>query len=245
MNGSTRIDKEPSMSAAVLSSEALPNPPLRNGDHLTRDEFERRYDAMPDLKKAELIEGVVYMPSPVRMREHGTPHVLLSTWIGNYQVQTPGTQAGSDTSVRLDLDNEPQPDVVLMIEAGCGGRATINSDGYLTGGPELVAEVATSTVSMARNRKMQVYRRHGICEYVIWRVEQNALDWFVLQGEQYVPLPPDPDGIVRSQVFPGLWLDVAALLSEDLPRVFAVLQQGLASAEHQAFVARLQTPPTA
>src|SRR6202035_4701033 len=114
------IEKESFMSAPVLTSAGPTTPPLQNGDHLTRDEFERRYDAMPGLKKAELIEGVVYMPSPVRAIEHGSPHTAIVTWLGVYWAQTPGTRACTDASVRLDLDNEPQPDGLLMIEHAQG-----------------------------------------------------------------------------------------------------------------------------
>jgi Uma2 family endonuclease len=228
------------MSAPARSSPTPAIPPLRNGDHLTRDEFERRYDAMPDLKMAELIEGVVYLPSSVRFFEHATPHGVLATWLGVYSIHTPGTHLGDNATVRLDLENEPQPDALLLIEPARGGRARIDEDGYVSGGPELVIEVAASTVSMARNTKLWLYLRNGIREYIIWRVEQNALDWFVLHEREYVPLPPGGDGILRSEVFPGLWLDAAALLGENLPRVLAVLEQGIASSEHQAFVARLQ-----
>jgi Uma2 family endonuclease len=227
------------MSAPTASPAKVP--PLRNGDHLTRDEFERRYDAMPGLKKAELIEGVVYMPSPLRVDEHGEPHAHLMLWLGMYRAHTPGTRVADNSTVRLDLSNEPQPDASLFIDPQRGGRVTI-TDGYITGGPELAAEVAASTVSIARNAKLRAYQRNGVQEYVIWRVEDGAIDWFVLRGGQYVALPAGADGIVRSEVFPGLWLDPAALLADDLVRVLAVLEQGLASPEHVAFVAMLSRP---
>src|SRR5690242_14669268 len=143
-------------------------PPLRNGDHLDRDEFERRYSAMPDVKKAELIEGVVYMPSPVSFEEHGEQHAHLMTWLGMFRFQTPGVRVGDNATVRLDMDNEPQPDAVLLVEPERGGRVTI-SDGYITGGPELAAEVAASSVSIDRNAKFRAYRRNGVCEYLLWR----------------------------------------------------------------------------
>ena len=124
-----------------------PVPLLENGDHLTRDEFERRYEAMPDGKKAELIEGVVHMPSPVRLQQHGSPHADLVGWLIVYRAATPGVQVGDNTTIRLDLDNEPQPDALMMIEPACGGQARVDADGYVAGGPELVAEVAASSVS--------------------------------------------------------------------------------------------------
>jgi hypothetical protein len=151
-------------------------------------------------------------------------------------------RAGDNATVRLDLKNEPQPDAVLLIDPDRGGRVTF-TDGYITGGPELAAEVAASSVSIDRNAKFRAYQRNGICEYLLWRVEDGAIDWFVLRGGRYEQLPIGADGIIRSEVFPGLWLDPAALLAEDLPRVLAVLQAGLASPEHAAFVARLCPAP--
>src|SRR5208337_5501936 len=121
--------------------------PLENGDRLTRAEFERRYDAMPELNKAELIEGEVYMPSRVRYEQHGHPHTRLVTWLGNYETDTPGVEAGDNASIRLDLDNEPQPDAFLIIRPERGGQARISEDDYIEGAPELVAEVASSSAS--------------------------------------------------------------------------------------------------
>jgi Uma2 family endonuclease len=213
--------------------------PLENGDHMTRDEFERRYAAMPNVKKAELIEGVVFMPSPVRRDQHGTPHIAIGTWLGVYWSATPGVTPADNSTVRLDLDNEPQPDALLNIDPRCGGQVQ-EVDGYIVGAPELVVEVAASSASIDRNTKLRVYRRNSVREYLIWRVLDNAIDWFVLRQGQYDSLTPHPDGTLRSEVFPGLWLDVDALLRWDMAQVLRVLQRGLASAEHAAFVVELQ-----
>jgi Uma2 family endonuclease len=219
-------------------------PPLENGDRLTRDEFERRYEAMPHLKKAELIEGVVYVPSPVRYRHHGAPHAHLISWLGQYAAGTPGVAVSDNSTVRLDLDNEPQPDALLLIDPACGGQARFSPDDYIEGSPELVAEVASSAVSYDLHAKLHVYRRNGVREYVVWRVLEQAIDWFVLRAGRYERLPVDANGLLRSEVFPGLWLDAAALVRGELATVLAIVQQGLGSPEHAAFVARLQ-PPTA
>ena len=232
--------------ADTLTTSAIPAsaprrpPALETGDHLTRPEFERRYEAMPEVKKAELIEGVVYMPSPVRMQNHGNPQAALIGWLVAYWASTPGIRVGDNATLRLDVDNEPQPDAVMYVEPIFGGQARIDDEGYLVGGPELVAEVAASTVSIARNSKMRVYRRNSIREYIIWRVEDRALDWYVLRDGQYELLERTADGLLRSEQFPGLWLDPEALLRFDVARVLRVLQQGLAGAEHAAFVAKLQ-----
>jgi len=208
------------------------------GDRLTRVEFERRYQAMPALKKAELIEGVVYMPSPVST-QHSGPHADLVSWLNVYRAATPGLLVFDNTTLRLDEDNEPQPDALLAIDAKLGGQSHVDADGYFAGPPELIGEVASSSVSYDLHAKLQVYRRHGVREYVVWRVRDRELDWFRLDEGKYVPLARDNAGICKSSIFPGLWLDAAALVRGDLARVLAVLQAGIASPEHVNFAAQL------
>ncbi len=215
-------------------------PPLENGDRLTRAEFERRYDAMPGLKKAELIEGEVFMPSPVRFERHSHPHNQLGTWLGIYEIDTPGVEAGDNGTVRLDMDNEPQPDGLLIIRPDHGGVVRISDDDYIEGAPELVVEVASSSVSYDLGRKLNAYRRNGVREYLVWRVRDRQVDWLVNRDGQFVPLAPAADGVLRSVVFPGLWLDPSALVQGDKRAVKAVLEQGLNSPEHAEFVARLE-----
>jgi Uma2 family endonuclease len=215
-------------------------PPLENGDRLTRDEFERRYAAMPHLRKAELIEGIVYVPSPVRQRQHGRPHAHLMGWLSAYKAATPGVEVGDNSTVRLDLDNEPQPAALLFIDPARGGQTRMSSDGLLEGAPELVAEVASSSVSYDLHAKLHVYRRHGVREYLVWRVLDQEIDWFVLRTGSYERLPASVDGLLRSHVFAGLWLDPDALLRGDLATVLAIVQQGLASPDHDTFVHQLQ-----
>jgi Uma2 family endonuclease len=211
-------------------------PRLENGDHLTRAEFERRYEAMPDLKKAELIEGVVYVGSPVRIQEHGEPHASLVGWLGFYFAATPNIQAADSATVRLDWDNEVQPDGLLGIKEAAGGQSYVGDDGYVEGPPELVVEVAASSASIDRHTKLRVYRRNGVREYLLWQVLDRRVEWFALQDDDYVSLQPDDRGVIHSRVFPGLRLAVDALLNGDLAAVLAEQQAGLATAEHQAFV---------
>jgi Uma2 family endonuclease len=224
-------------SAKPALSEEIP--PLEQGDHLTRAEFERRYDAMEELKKAELIEGVVHMPSPVRFSQHASPHASVIGWISTYQAYTQGVVSGGNASLRFDNDNMPQPDALLLIVPNCGGQAIIDGDGYIEGAPELIAEIAASTASIDRHSKLQVYRRSGVREYIIWRVLDGAVDWFVLREGQYVSLPAGENGVVRSETFPGLWLNVPAMLEGKLDVVLATLQLGIATPEHKQFVERL------
>jgi Uma2 family endonuclease len=212
---------------------------LEPGDRLTRAEFERRYEAMPNLKKAELIEGVVYIPSAVRYRRHGQPHLHLIGWLVQYESGTAGVEGADNATIRLDLDNEPQPGALLLIDPARGGQARISDDDYVESAPELVAEIASSRASFDLHTKFNVYRRNGVCEYIVWRVLDGAIDWFVLRGGEYVRLVPDDRGIFRSEVFPGLWLDATAMVRGDLATVLATVQQGMGTAEHKAFVARL------
>ncbi|MGB3491424.1 MAG: Uma2 family endonuclease, partial [Elainellaceae cyanobacterium] len=174
-----------------------------------------------------------------RFRSHGKPHGDLMVWLGTYKVATRGVELADNTTVRLDLDNEPQPDAALFIDSGLGGRVQISEDDYLEGAPELIAEVAASSASYDLGDKKNAYRRNGVQEYIVWQMFENRLDWFVLQEGEYVALTPDADGVIRSRVFPGLWLSVEALRSGEMQTVLAVLQQGLASAEHGAFVQKL------
>jgi Uma2 family endonuclease len=214
-------------------------PPLESGDRLTRPEFERRYTAAPNIKKAELIEGVVYVASPLRFQQHAEPHSRLHGWLWNYQVSTPGLLLGIEPTVRLDLDNEPQPDIVLILDEAVGGRSRLTEDGYLEGAPELVVEIAASSVAIDTGSKKQAYRRNGVLEYIVWQSFENQLEWFCLVDGDYILLQPSPDGIIRSQVFPGLWLGIEALLSNNMAQVLSILQQGLQSGAHQEFVRQL------
>ncbi len=226
---------------ATLSKPAPPTtvPPLQTGDRLTRAEFERRYATMPNLKKAELIEGIVYMPSPVSTEAHAAPHFNLIGWLALYGSQTPGVQGGDNATLRLDLDNEPQPDAFLRIRPEYGGQSGTR-DGYVEGAPELVAEIAATSASYDLHDKLNVYCRHGVKEYIVWRVWDRVIDWFVWREGRYEPLSIT-SGLYRSEVFPGLWLDPDALLAGDMARVLQVLQEGLQSPQHAEFVSRLQT----
>lgn len=217
-----------------------PVPFLEQGDHLSREEFERRYESMPGVKKAELVEGVVHMPSPTRAEHHGSPHFDLIIWLGMYKVSTPGVRGCDNCTVRLDHANEFQPDALLYIEPDCGGAIKLSDDDYLEGAPELVAEVAASTASLDLKTKLQVYCRNGVKEYLVWRVADGVMDWFILRQSQYESLSVGPDGIGKSEIFPGLWLAASALTQHNMNAVLQVLQQGLASPEHAAFVQTLQ-----
>jgi Uma2 family endonuclease len=205
----------------VIANSPLTFTILENGDRLERVEFERRY-TLSKIKKAELIEGIVHVASPLRFTQHGKPHSHLITWLGTYQSMHPDLEVGIEPTVRLDQDNEPQPDAVLFRLVG---NAQIDADGYITGSPELLVEIAASSVSYDLHSKKLAYERNGVKEYIVWRTLEAEIDWFVLEGDKYIKLEPDPQGIIRSQEFPGLWLNVSAILANDMSAVLRTLTQ--------------------
>jgi Uma2 family endonuclease len=225
--------------AAPPKAEVERIPPLQNGDRLTRAEFERRYNAMPNVHNAQLIEGVVHMPSPVSYRGHCNPHFNLIGWLSLYTIGTPGVEGGDNGTLRLDMDNAPQPDAFLIILPSHGSQARIDADDYIVGAPELVVEVSASTVSIDLHAKLNAYRRNGVREYVVWRVLDRTIDWFVLREGRYDRLTPSPEGCFKSEVLPGLWLDPDALIRGDMAAVARVAQLGLAAPEHTEFMAKL------
>ncbi len=216
-----------------------PIPPLESGDRLNCYEFERRYSAMPHIRKAELVEEVVYVPAALRFRSHSQPHGNLIGWLWTYKIATLGIELGIEPTVHLGLDNEPQPDAVLLIEEQAGGQARLSEDDYVEGAPEFVAEIAASSAAINLGDKKRAYCRNGIREYIVWQVLEQKLDWFYLQEGEYVALPVGQDGVIRSRVFPGLWLAANEFLIGNMGRVLAVLQDGLAAPEHTAFSQQL------
>lgn len=226
------------MSSTQPVSPKLPR--LENGDRLTRDEFERRYRQMREVKKAELIEGTVYLPSPVRARRHGRPHTWIVGWLFNYETATPNVMACDNATVRLDFDNELQPDALLRLDESVGGNSRISEDDYIEDAPELIVEIASSSVSYDLHDKLQVYRRHGVREYLVWLVEDREFRWYVWEKGTYRQQQPDESGILKSRFFCGLWLDVSALLRGDLQRVRSVLDSGVNSPDCQAFFEQLR-----
>lgn len=225
-------------------------PLLENGDRMTRAEFRAIYERIPNIK-AELIEGRAYvqgfydsdrntyMSSPVSHQRHGGPHIRLSIWLGNYMIETDGTDAGDNSSLLMDLgENEPQPDLFLRILPNYGGQSRDSDDGFIEGAPELIAEIAASSKSYDLHDKLAGYQRNGVLEYIVWRTTDQAVDWFVLREGQFHRHQPER-GVFKSLAFPGLWLESNALIAGDGREVQRVLKQGLRSAEHQAFVKRL------
>ena len=223
-----------------MSALALEVPFLENGDRLTRKEFERRYHAMPRIKKAELIEGTVFMPSPLHFEQHAEPHALVVSWLGVYMAATPGVRLADNATLRLDADNEFQPDALLRLPERAGGNSRVSRDDYLEGAPELIVEVASTSASHDLHDKRKVYRRNGVREYLVWLVREKRILWFVLEEDDYQLLQPATDGLLRGRIFPGLALNVQALLDGDLARVLADQQRQLGGGEHRRFVEALR-----
>ncbi|MHB8574318.1 MAG: Uma2 family endonuclease [Dehalococcoidia bacterium] len=197
---------------------------LESGDHLTRAEFHRRYCLRPDIRRAELVQGVVYLASPVRATVHGEPHGAMTAWLVVYASRTPGVRCGSDSTVLLETDTEVQPDVCLFREPPPGpGAARITARGYIEGAPQLVVEIAASSASYDLHEKLRAYERAEVTEYVAWRTLDAALDWFRLHEGKYRIVTPDASGVIESTAFPGLRLNVAKLLAGDMAGVLAEL----------------------
>ncbi len=200
--------------------------PLESGDRLSRAEFHRRYCARPDIKKAELVRGVVYVPSPVRHRYHGWQNGLMVLWLSAFAARHPELDVAVNSTVFMADDSEVQPDAALFRLPAAGAPAPgvrLREDGYLEGAPELIVEIAASSAAYDLYDKMDLYREVGVQEYIVWQVLERRTDWFRLREGRYMPLQPDAHGVMESEVFPGLRLDVTAMLAGDRARVLAAL----------------------
>ena len=200
--------------------------PLENGDRLTSAEFLRRFEAMPEIKKAELIEGHVHIPPPLRADAHSEPDGHLHGWLYCYATCTPGVRFYPNPTLVLDADNTPQPDSVLCSAPRRGSHVWLNEKGYLCGRPELICEVAASSASIDLHDKLNAYRRNGIAEYLVWVVAERRIRWFALVEQEYVEMK-DRSGVILSRVFPKLALNVKAMLKLDGAKVLATLRRHL------------------
>jgi Uma2 family endonuclease len=226
---------DPSNGNGVATAVPEP-PPLQPGDRLTRAEFMRIWEQHPEIKFAELIGGIVYMPSPLT-RQHGTTDNRVATWVGVYHAHTPGTEAGCNATHVMADDETPQPDDYLRILPEYGGMSR-NDGKYVGGSPELIAEVCVSSASYDLNQKLELYERQGVLEYVAILMLEQEIRWHRLTARGYKLLAP-VNGVWKSRVFPGLWLNGKAMLAGDAAKVLKVLQKGLKSPQHAAFVKKL------
>lgn len=223
------------MSSTLTTVEELPLE-LHNGDSMTRGEFHRIYSTMPEHIKAELIEGIVYMASPLKY-PHGRHHIILGTLFGTYEAHTPGVEAADNASIFLGDDSEPQPDLVLRVTAEFGGQSHINQEGYVVDAPELFAEIADSSHSLDLHGKRRDYQKYGGNEYLVVNIHGHEIRWFDLSSSTEHPEPSD--GIFRLKSMPGLWINAHAVLEENVAEAMATLNLGLASPEHNEIVRRL------
>lgn len=205
-------------------------PLLWEGQRLDRETFHRLYSDSPNLKLVQLIEGIVHMPSPMRFIHHGHPEVMMSTWLTYYSTFTTGVNSGGQSTLKIDDRNEYQPDGMLFYDKG---QLVIDDDGYLVGVPELVVEVSASTQSVDSKEKFQVYQKQGVKEYLLWNTQANDITWYGRGRSKFVPMKAGRDGVIKSKVFPGLWLNRTAMLQGDMALVLKTLQEGLESKVHQ------------
>jgi Uma2 family endonuclease len=204
----------------AFPSATLDRLPLENGDRLSREEFHERYKQWPELKRAELIDGVVHLPLPVRL-DHAEPHALLMAWLGAYVAKHPGLRIADNATVILPGDNEVQPDALLTRESHLELRS-----GYVVSPPDFVAEIAATSASYDLHDKFRLYERSGVSEYLVWVVYERRLRWFTLDSAsgRYSERDADESGVVESDSFPGLRLDVPGLLRGDFAAVLAAVR---------------------
>ncbi len=214
--------EKPTRSAGRIRPIPPRIPALENGDRLTVAEFMRRYEAAPGVRKAQLIEGFVHMPSPVNATHHAKPDGIIQLWLGTYSLDFPELEVYPNATLVLDGDNAVQPDAILC-QPGAGAKVWLDEAGYLHGAPGLVCEIASSSASIDLHAKFQAYRRNGVGEYLVWLVQENRVRWFQLEDGDFVE-QKEAAGLLASKVFPGLILDVKALLKHDKSKVIQGLK---------------------
>jgi hypothetical protein len=256
MNGASRVTKKPKQPKPNGKPEAIP--PLHDGDRVDVDEFLRRYAADKTVFSAELLQGIVHITRrrftqdgkemivpPISAEEHAVPDNHLQGIFFVYAAQTPGIASSSSVTTILPSQTTGlEPDAMLRVLPANGGASTIGADKFVHGTPELLAEISFTSGARDFGKKFDTYQAEGVPEYLVWRTEEQEVHWFALKRKKYVALKPHTDGTLRSEQFPGLWLDVTALLAGDMAKVLATLQRGIASPEHAAFVAKLQKAAT-
>jgi Uma2 family endonuclease len=213
-------------------------PPLDNGDRLDQKTFHERYESMENHVRAELIGGIVYMASPQK-RPHSRTTLLVGHWLGEYEEWTPGTEVLAGATDIMGSASQPEPDHCLFVLPQFGGSVGFNESDYLTGAPELIVETAATTESRDLHQKKDDYEKARVREYVVVALRSRKVFWFIRRHGKFAAMGPGQDGIFRSKIFPGLWLDPEALLERNRARLLTVLREGLASKGHHAFVAKL------
>lgn len=226
------------MATSAIAPPIQHNLPLQAGERMDQPTFHARYEAMALGTRAELIQGVVHMPAALK-RPHSRHHAQFVMWMTLYESETPGVEAHDNATAILSESSEPQPDGFLMISPEFGGSASVNERDYIIGAPEFVGEISDSSAAIDLGAKKQDYEAAGVAEYVVLDIAQRQVLWFFSREGKYETVEPANDGIFRSAVFPGLWLDSEAWVGLDAKRMRRVLQQGLDSAEHDDFVQKL------
>jgi Uma2 family endonuclease len=208
------------------------------GDRMDQKTFHAIYEQMPEDFKAELIGGIVYVPAALRA-DHGDVHANVIAWLMNYRASTPGTRVLDNATHKLGKDSEPQPDASLLI---VGGQTTLTKKGYIRGAPELIVEVVSSSRAYDLHAKKDDYEKYGVREYLAFLIREHRVAWFVRdKSDEFIEMRAAADGVYRSPLFAGLWLDAKALLDSETKRVLDVLSEGLASPEHATFAAKLKS----
>lgn len=222
---------------AARSEKCKDRPPLNSGDRLSRAEFLRRYGQYPETKKAELVEGVVIVGSPVH-KQHSIPHFRFSTVLGVYCAGTPGILAGDNQSVILDQENELQPDLCVWVSEERRAKSEESEKGPLIGAPDLVVEVAASSASQELHSKLNVYLRSRVREYLVLLAYERETRFFRLVDGEFRAVQPDDAGVFRSQVLPGFRFRSDWFWQGRISELLELAREGLASQEHRDFAAK-------
>ena len=234
----TETAPKPVAEPSVYDEEGYPW--LENGERMKQKEFHERYLKTPEGFHAELIGGVVYvMASPLKNR-HARSDAVACGWLFTYSLETPGTVVQNNATTILAENSEPQPDSALLILPEFGGQSRDGDDESTYGAPELIVETAFSSRSIDLGEKLRDYEKAGVREYIVVNLKSKVVLWHAWADGRFDLLTPDPDGLYRSHVFPGLWLDPDALTARDAVTMIAALRRGLQTPEHAAFVAELE-----
>ncbi len=227
-----RVTRKPVSSADAVFE-------LENGARMDQPTFHALYKQTPEGFRAQLIGGTVYVMASPTSQRHGRPHARIVHWLSLYSDDTPGTDVLDNTTNVLGRESEPEPDACLLVQPEYGGQTAADKDDMLVGAPELIVEVANTTRAIDLGRKKADYEEAGVREYVVILAQEQAVVWFRRGPDEFTEMPAGANGVFRSELFPGLWLDPRGIFDPTTRRLTAATRKGLASPEHAAFVAGL------
>ena len=222
---------------------------LRDGERIPPDEFRRRCGVLEAVGvdfRVEYVNGVVRMMPPPNFAGHTHPIRVMQGLLSAYTRQTPGVIDYTESGVTLPVEEtsaDVSPDLCLVVQPGRGGQMSVDDAGYFVGPPELVVEVANSSLSYDLGEKRDLYEAAGVQEYLVHATRERRLLMMRRDGDRFRTVMPDADGVLASRIFPGLVFDTAAIIADDIAAAEATLDRVMQSPEvaaaHQNLVASL------